>query len=423
MEPLVTLVATPHRRLSADAAVELAMREADRIGLRLNLSHNGPARHPTAISRLVRDGEAVSVGYGKGRGAQGTASAHFEALERYYTTTADNRRFADGAAEILPAPQVAAQEALRPDLVIQRWAAEYPDSRAACTRYAGHADSVWYPLFLTDPRYHLRPLPGDAVDPYHGLVRYTSSLGAAAGGDLVEAVLHGLCELIEHDAVSHALLRWFVAGPREVDLVERHDVPDHVRTLWTYAEEAVDTTVHLVDVTTDLGVPAYLAIADGESVRPGTAGGGASPIAGYAAERALGEVIQATGFPTTAADPGDKLGRWPALRDCARLDAAALLTGHVRRVPLRPDLEAGPTVPDAVERLARLLRGHGLEWYSAELTPADSLVSVAAVIAPGLERFSLVRLGQPVVPTGRGWPLWAGARDAALSATRAERET
>ena len=44
------------------------------------------------------------------------------------------------------------------------------------------------------------------------MLRYTSSVGTAAGVDRVEAVLHGVCELVEHDALLQAMLSWFIAG-------------------------------------------------------------------------------------------------------------------------------------------------------------------------------------------------------------------
>jgi ribosomal protein S12 methylthiotransferase accessory factor len=406
---------TPHRSLTSAAAVALAEREADRMGLRLRLAETGPANHPTVVSELVGPDGTLAVGYGKGSGAQAVASAHFESLERFVTTARDNRRFSAEPAVLWRAADVAAQEALRADLVIARWAAEFPESPAACTRYDGEAAPVWYPLFLVDPRYHRQPLPGDGVDRYRSLIRYTSSLGTAAGADPADAVLHGLCELIEHDAVSLALLRWFVAGAPEVDTVRRDTVPDGLRKLWRDAEVAVGSAVHLFDVTTDIGVPVYLATAEHDGTRPGPAGAGASPLAGYAAERALAELIQYAGFPRTSADPLATLARWPALRDCALLPVRRLLSGRVRRAPLRADLDGAGTVASALALVTRLLRERGVEHYHAELSPAGSLVRVAAVIAPGLERFSLVRLGQPVVPTGRGWPLWTVKRIAQSS--------
>ncbi len=377
----------------------------------LRLGQTGPTGHPTAVSQLIHDGVRLAVGYGKGAGLQAVVSAHFEALERYFMSTTGNRRLADGAAAVLTAKEVSRQAALQPDLVIQRWAAEFPESGTACTAYHGDRSSVWYPIFLCDPRYHRHPLPGDSVNSYRSLLRYTSSLGTAAGANATEAVLHGLCELIEHDGLSHALLRWFIAGIAEIDIVAPESLPDRLRTLWRETEDAVGAPVYLIDVTTDLSVPVYLAVPDGDGTRPSPFGAGASPLAAYAAERALSELVQSTGLGDTAAGTGaGNLAAWPDLRDCALLPIRRLLTGRIRQVPLRANLTDAASVDAALDRVAGQLHSHELEYYHVELTPADSLVSVATVVAPGLERFSLVHLGLPVVPTGRGWSLWAAAR-------------
>jgi len=327
-------------------------------------------------------------------------------------SAADNRRLTPGAARLLPATRIASQDKLGPDLVIQRWAAEFPDSPAACAAYHGSQSTVWYPLFLSDPRYFRCPLPGDRVEPYRSLLRYSSSLGTAAGVTLAEAVFHGLCELIEHDGVSHALLRWFIAGELAIDLVAPELLPDHLHTLHRRATDAADAPVHLIDVTTDLGVPVYLAIADGDGARPTLVGAGASPIAWYAAQRALNELVQSCALDRTrdardASAATQRLAPWPALQQCAQLPVRRLMSGRVRTVALRDTSGAGLDPESGLDHLARVLHDHGIEHFVCELTPPHSLIAVATTIAPGLERFSLVRFNLPVLPTGRGSRIWS----------------
>jgi len=68
------------------------------------------------------------------------------------------------------------------------------------------------------------------------------------------------------------------------------------------------------------------------------------------------------------------------------------------------------TLKSSLQSVTELLRGHGIHSYTCELAPPESLVSVVSTIAPGLERFSLVRTGVPIIPTGRGWSVRASAR-------------
>src|SRR5262249_25938620 len=157
--------------------------------------------------------------------------------------------------------------------------------------------------------------------------------------------------------VGQALLRWFVAGVREVDLVAEGSVPESLAELWRTAESVHGAPVHLVDVTTDLGVPVYFAVAEGGG--PTLAGAGAAPVGWYAAERAFAELVQAAAFPHGSVESVERhLGSWPALRDCATLPVERLLSGTVRYVDLRGGTV--DTVPDAVDRLTVVLRGHGL---------------------------------------------------------------
>jgi ribosomal protein S12 methylthiotransferase accessory factor len=420
----MVLPAMPHRSLAVDSAVEVALREIRRLDFLVRVEELGSDRQRICISRLVRDGAEVAAGAGKGVGLQGVASAHFEALEVYFTSARSNRRHADGATTILRAPDVASQAGLREDLVIQRWAREFPDNVAACAIHHGARASVWYPIFLSDPQYHRQPLTGDSVEPYRSLLRYTSSVGTASGANAQEAVLHGLCELIEHDGLSHALLRWFIAGEPQVDLVDPGSLPRRLHRRYLDAVAAAGARVLLLDVTTDVGVPVYVAIKDGDGTEPALFGSGASPSGEYAAERALSELIQVNALadPKAARRAMARLSVWPALQECARLPVRRLVSKAVRLVALRGSVGDISTVGSCLHSVTQLLHARDIGFYTCELAPSESEIAVATTIAPGLERFSLVRLGMPVVPTGRGWSVWVAARARRSSGLATQRQ-
>ena len=77
-------------------------------------------------------------------------------------------------------------------------------------------------------------------------------------------------------AVRQALLRWYVAGVPDVDLVPVEDLPDGLRALHADAVRAAGAPVHLLDVTTDLDVPVYLAVSPAAGGEPTRLGAGAS---------------------------------------------------------------------------------------------------------------------------------------------------
>jgi ribosomal protein S12 methylthiotransferase accessory factor len=392
--------ASPFRSLPADAAVQLALREAERLGMRFAKQR----QYSTVISHLMRgDDQVAASGAGKGRGLEAIAGAYFEALERFYMSARINRRLADGAADLKSAKDVARQPGLAEDLVIQRWAKDYPESIAACAVYSEETSSVWYPIFLTDPDYYLEPLPGDSVDPYRSMLRYSSSIGTAAGVNSHESSLHGLCELIEHDALSLALLRWVVAGDPEVSVLDVTSLPGAAQLLHGIAAEAVGADVIVLDVTTDIGIPAYLAAKEGDA---GPLGLGASPVGEHAVARALGELLQMAAGPAVPREASARLAAWPALQRCLTTPLGSVADRRAEHVPLRRSVCDTGTVQSGLDAVTGLLREHGIRCYTCELAPPGSHIRVTSTIAPGLERFSLVRFGLPVVPTGRGWSLW-----------------
>jgi ribosomal protein S12 methylthiotransferase accessory factor len=398
------------RSLSADGAVQLALREAERLGMRFETELVGLRQYPTVVAHLRQGGTQVAAsGAGKGDGPGAVAGAYFEALERYYMSAPISGRLAHGAANLKNATEVARQPALARDLVIQRWAKDYPESTAACAIYSHEASSVWYPIFLTDPNYYREPLPGDSVDPYRSMLRYSSSIGTAAGANSQESSLHGLCELIEHDALSHALLRWVIAGDPEVSVLDISSLPSDARLLHGAAAEAIDADVLLLDVTTDIGVPAYLAVKGGRAAAAEPLGSGASPVGEHAVVRALGELIQVATEPIAPGDASARLAAWPALQRCLTTPLGSLTGRCAEQVSLRGTVGSTDTVQSGLDAVTGLLREHGIRCYTCELTPPESHIRVTSTIAPGLERFSLVRYGVPVVPTGRGWKLWTTA--------------
>src|SRR3989440_5945243 len=81
------------------------------------------------------------------------------------------------------------------------------------------------------------------------------SNGCAAGNTLEEAIVQGFLELVERDAYA---IWWYNRSQRaEVDLSQFND--SYVRDLHTQLAEA-GRKLWVLDVTSDLGIPAYVAI-------------------------------------------------------------------------------------------------------------------------------------------------------------------
>jgi ribosomal protein S12 methylthiotransferase accessory factor len=263
------------------------------------------------------------------------------------------------------------------------------------------------PAFLIDPHYPSHKAEGDSFAEYRSLLRNSSGLGTGASTSRVEATLHALCELVEHDSLSIALLRWYLLGQHDLRVVRGDSLPHELARLLRRADAVTKTSVRLLDITSDLGIPSYIAVSEGCHDQPTLVGMGVSPIASQAAYRSVDELTQSVTFSHlgNASNPVLRLAPWPVLQQCGCMHISGFSPSCVTEVDLRASASA--TTPDvALNSLIAGLHRQGFECYFRDLTPNDSEISVVAALVPGLERFSLVRLGVPVLPNGRGWGLW-----------------
>jgi ribosomal protein S12 methylthiotransferase accessory factor len=164
----------------------------------------------------------------------------------------------------------------------------------------------------------------------------------------------------------------------------------------------------LVDVTTDIGIPCFLAVLDHQTCGAAVAGSGAALSSEHAATRAVQEVAQLWAIEEVIPEPDpnpDRLGAWPVLERCMRLDVSEL---RRRAAPAAaPSLHGGTgEIPGDFEVIRRALAKRDLAPLHSELTDPESSIAVVSCLVPGLERFSIVRHGHPVVPTGRGRAIW-----------------
>ena len=354
---------------------------------------------------LLRDGRPVLGGDGSGKGATGAArvGAVFEALEHHLSRNLPPHDIrAVGAHE--------AARGLADDAALALLAAG-PDVPLACLPYRDLLDGSDrdLPVFLSAPDHvaddhaDARSALGDTYD-YAAARRYSLNSGWAAGTTEVEAAVHAINEIIERDAMSLLLVERFLARrPAPLRVIRPETLPDDLAALHRRAGDRLGQPVHLVDMTTDLGVPAFWAhtpAAPGRAAR--VRGCGASLSARYAAERALTELIQIHSIATHEVDPRagsvTRTSAYPALHRCHLADLTA--GGEVRPVAFA-DTDAPGTPADHLDALLRRLDRAGYRAYSWPRHVTGHL-AVLNVCVPGLERFMLVTDGNPVLPGRRG---------------------
>lgn len=357
-----------------------------------------------------RAGRAVPHGHGAGKGRceDARAGALFEALEHHLTGPA---HFAARRMTFRPGSALAAgplaREACAPVLRVL--------PRVACRTYTplhpGGGDRLEVPVALSTSWYQdcpgIRRRVNDTAD-YTRLSRYGSNSGSAIGVSRQEALVHALNEMIERDAVSLLLARAFLGPgartfrPRVVDPAT---LPPQPAAALACAERVTAGPVHLLQATTDVGVPTYLAYSPGpQPLGELRCGSGTSLSARYAAWRALAELVQVrtlgARLPAERLPTLEAFARYPALRACATFDLSAHLA-RAETVPFPAGEESPGDVGAQLRRLSGLLAAAGHPPYYRVACALPCGITAVHVHAPGLERFMTVLSGVLLIPGPR----------------------
>ncbi|MCY1047604.1 TOMM precursor leader peptide-binding protein [Corallococcus sp. bb12-1] len=342
------------------------------------------------------------VASGKGRTeAQARAGALGEALERYSAVFQGDEPRVHATASSLGTQAVlpdvlqhfsAAQFAKRPD-----GATPHRDARTAVPRPYADQPMDWSPAWsLTHGARRYVPTSFAylfAPTPAQGPFCFFNSNGNAAGNCVEEAILQGFLELVERDAVA---LWWYNRLRRPRVELQSFDEP------WFTSVEAHYRTLGLrlwvLDLTQDLGIPVFAALAWSPERGRAWAGCGCHFDAKLAVQRALTEVAQCYDPKDTSASPWD-MG--------AHADPTWLFPDEAAPVRVRSDF---PRVwhddlrEDVTECVARAARA-GLEVLVVDQGRPDVGMSAVKVIVPGLRHF-WPRLGPGRlydVPVRMGW--------------------
>ncbi len=341
---------------------------------------------------------------GKGRTwPQAKAGALCESLERYSCTYQGDEPFIYSSLDQL------GDRGIHPNVCMNYSEAQYGDRdriNSHCTRFhfmvpvpfEPAREMHWAPLYsLTEATFKYLPscycyTQYPAPDE-RNLFSYPDTNGNAAGNSLEEAILQGILELVERDAVSiwwHNRLR--MPG---VDL-ESFNRPYFNRMLEYY--RSLGRSLYVLDLTTDLGIPAFVAV----SHRPGQekqdiiAAFGAHVDAGIGIERALSELNQflwAVHVP--GGDPSQRTFRTEDKHFIQWLDTATMEnqpymapdTGQeVKRADRYPE-SCPPNIYDALTYCIQTVRGRGLEPLVLDMTRPDIGLPVVKVVVPGLRHF------------------------------------
>ncbi|MGI8879739.1 MAG: YcaO-like family protein [Jatrophihabitans sp.] len=341
----------------------------------------------------------ISVYNGKGlTKASSRAGAMMEAIERFCAETWHRPR------QIGCYPEI---RAANPDTFVMN-----PASMRLQQEVTGEPERVrteWGAGWdLLGDRPVLVPLPM-VLCPYQGPgedIWTCSSNGLASGNTVEEAVSHALAELIERDALTIATVRTQVvpkvravldalvhakpAGPVEPDQspapsVRLDTVPADVRRLIRAAERD-GSAVWLRDITSDLGIPTFVASmrrAENDGTELAAGGFGCDPSARIAAIRAITETAQGRNVQIQGVREDASAARQKA-PDGGRVLWCADSDRWVSFADI-PSYEHADILSDITLMLDRLSAAGVREVYAVDVSDPTIPASVVKMIIPEME--------------------------------------
>jgi oxazoline/thiazoline synthase len=364
------------------------VKKLERIEADLPMNTNFFAQHnfsaPAHSVDQLRSG--LSGGsFGKGSTAeQGEASALMEAIERYsgifqgdeIRVTRRFTDFAEGDALLPNDVQLFSETQFQ-----TRHDPQQEDSHPVPDPLDPSAKIEWSPVWsLRDRRFKYLPT-GLLYFFYRDF--HTDSNGCAAGNTREEAIVQGFLELVERDAYA---IWWYNRLRRaEVDLGQFDD--SYVRDLQSQFADA-GRKVWVLDVTSDLGIPTYVAIMHWmqngqENIEFGS---GAHFDRRIALLRSLTELTQFLSIGMMDGASGEK----PTLDGVTPLRLEQypfLIPSDNPVVPPAPGLKVHGNTRDQVNACVEIATKAGYDFMVLDQTRPDVEVPVVRVIVPGLRHF------------------------------------
>ena len=353
-----------------------------------------------SLSSLRRSLRSKSAGKGSTR-EQSEVSALCEALERYSGCFHGDeirvrRRFADfdGSEEAVHPNDAQLFSDTQLDNAESINAKKHPYNIVP-ERLDPEAELDWTPVWsFTQQRHRYMPtsmLYSMAPEQRTGADLIADSNGCAAGNTLEEAILQGFYELVERDAFA---IWWY--NKLKVPALDLAGFDDEYLASATEYYGRFERDLWMLDVTSDIGIPAFVAL----SRRPHAAtediiyGAGAHADPRIAALRAVCELNQClTWLPRPGSRDGrpmidDPLALWwwktARLADCSWLAPAG--NAPLRQASQYTVMETADMRED-VEHCRALVEAAGLEFLVLDQTRPDIGMPVVRVIVPGMRHF------------------------------------
>jgi ribosomal protein S12 methylthiotransferase accessory factor len=225
------------------------------------------------------------------------------------------------------------------------------------------------------------------LNPYDFPVFQSTSVGLAAGGDLLEALFEGLLEVVEHDSVTCDQYKELSCPTADIQMSQLSPISDPIAEVLQCLQKA-NVLVFLKDCTSDIGIPVFEArLFDNNQTRLGNFVGHAAHLnAQTAAIKAILEAVQSRAVYISGSRDDYFRRRMNLSRVAqARSDTRPATTHEGVRDSLSRNLETKTLQGDIKVILHALRRANITQALFVDLNLPWTPVSIVKVLVPGLE--------------------------------------
>ena len=250
-------------------------------------------------------------------------------------------------------------------------------------------ESIWAPLDLV------------VSPPREGVLPQVDTNGLASGNTLLEAVVHGLCEVIERDAIGVRLFGSMFGDAENTVPAGRQIAPQSLSEesrRWIERITATGQRLQIEDITTDIGVAVFRSVLIDHAYPSGGRfkarrfiGFGAGPSAEVAALRSITEAIQGRVGVVQGARDSFNLISSPWRRSTPTAHLNDFQTHQWASFTTVPTFEASDLLEDHEFLLERLRLTGFARALVFNLTRAELGIPVVRVRIPGLTSFAFNR--------------------------------
>lgn len=194
------------RKYSIEYALSLAQQYADDKEWSFDVTSLGSSGTTKKCIIKNKSDEILSVGYGKGLDIISTAGCIYEAIEHYYSSY----ELTQGEINFVRSSQLLSEETIKNSSYYNEITRQN-ECDIGCFSYKNvfSGKSHLVPAFLSFVDYVESPPIQDSMD-YSKLLKFSTNSGISISSSFEEACIHGICEIVERDALSIFFAKHFL---------------------------------------------------------------------------------------------------------------------------------------------------------------------------------------------------------------------